>query len=1104
MIEVENNERLQDKEIFHSEKNEKSFDDFDNEAQGLSKDIDDKVLEFEKLQNFVVERCDEDALSDSQIINEQDLDQIKKQFGVSEALERLREEAFVIRDTFKMKILDVRMDMALKSAEQNDGSIYIKDKKFSKFLKKLTSEEVQLYPEVVSAIRKQIVEDLKNQNSNNFYYEKDLTNHYLQRTLEVVSSQPEIIADILGSDEVLEIQEKLFLKVIYSSYKLPSRVLVESIHMNIDSAKNILTKAIERTVHGDKSEYGYIYNIGDKIREFELGDEFRNRVALQKIVSAYKTDYPYPQKNILDQFGFDKSEIEKFVQHNKDILTIEAYDAWINDRGNPNFDNYAESQLQYMGLDLYSLDSLKLVTNLPDSICERICNSENKTLFKAAIKNFEKFQNKSIEELNLYIKIQSDIDDSPSQEIVRIKDQLIEQILSTDTPEKSYELVKNIFVQNNLPVVGKVQRIFDALYPEKIFQSKLSNESSPVLVNATSRRRKQVVFEDLLKVHIESGNRSLKQFLLLIQDSDELVQKLEYESGLTQEEQEKLSYIFNKLKTISDVLHEKQSKNSGVNLVGILKEDYKVLSDQLGVKSGQSMSERVIEMFARPMGYENIESVLSEMERSKNTADMRNREAVKKSLILENGDLVKGIDEKYLDNILQNGSVAKEFLGSDADSDSTPFDTDVELVEDASLLSEEKRFTHQMKLASGYGNVYLVVKDRGQFQRTEKQAQYDRTKYELFSTLNSNHYGIRTGFPITEVDFMITSITDQTALDNLKYSIAQNGFYIPLANDAGELIYSPDQFDQYRKIFAGVNRFEGKNIAYSGSGSESYYSEMQSIRKEKMQDRERMQVLQKEIRSMIMEVLQEKDITFKGEYDDSLVSAEFLDIGSTGRGTNLPGDGDFDFNLKLDAKDWGKVYELSQEIIKKLGPSFREHPIIPDNYNNYQLRFFGTNIFSQKGIDIDIGFVKKSELSAYASHDAIIDKLENIRQVHGEEAYNDVIANILLAKTWLKEGKAYKKGDHGEGGLGGIGIENLVLAHNGNVRDAFLSFRDAALQSDGSIKSFEQFKKEYKVLDAGVNLRYNNHDNFVLNMNSNGYKKMLTVIDLHFPQQENR
>ncbi|MDP2586695.1 MAG: hypothetical protein Q8P32_02895 [Candidatus Komeilibacteria bacterium] len=256
--------------------------------------------------------------------------------------------------------------------------------------------------------------------------------------------------------------------------------------------------------------------------------------------------------------------------------------------------------------------------------------------------------------------------------------------------------------------------------------------------------------------------------------------------------------------------------------------------------------------------------------------------------------------------------------------------------------------------------------------------------------------------------------------------------------------------------------------------------------------------LKTEIRTMVLEVLNQYGVKLKGEYDDSLLGAELLDIGSTGRNTNAVGEGDFDFNLKLDAKDFSLVPQIANEIRQRLGTEMTEAFIAPSDFNNNQLRFFGSNAFSQQGLDIDIGFVKKSDLNVYASHDALADKLNNLLEKRGQKDYDEAIANILLAKKWLKEGGAYKKGNYGDGGLGGVGVENLILAHGGNLKQAFQAFYQATKNSDGSIKSYEEFKGSFKILDAGLNLRYNNHDNFTLNMNEAGYQKMLDVIQNHF------
>lgn len=703
----------------------------------------------------------------------------------------------------------------------------------------------------------------------------------------------------------------------------------------------------------------------------------------------------------------------------------------------------------------------------------------------------ERFLNKTDQQLEIYIKIAQQIAESPSQEMIRVKDQLIEQILMTENPEKTYDIVQNIFIQNNIPLVGKIQRIFDALFPDKALTTHLQGSSSPVLLCASPRLRRHIIFQDLLGIHIESGNRSLKTFLQLFQQAEPMIAKLESQGGLSPTEQQKLTYVFKKLKTLVDVSQRGQWADFGAIDLSSLTQAHQELRQQLGAKPDQSISERVVEMFTRPLGYSKIDEILTEMNRAKQSADQRSRQATLQKFEVKPGDLAKGVDIKYIDNILQNGSVAKEFLGASSASDATPLDTDVELIGD----------NGQMTLAHDYGEIIFIIKNRGQFQSTNRQEpKYDKTKYELFHTgaLGSQHYGIRTGFPCTEIDFMILKTVDSKQRENLFYNIAQNDYYVPVVDEAHQLIFTPEMYDEYRRCFAGLERFDGQDIKFISSQPEPYYSQLQSIIKEKQQDAERLLKLKTEIRTMALEVLMQFDVKLKPEYDDGIIGAELLDIGSTGRDTNAIGEGDFDFNLKLDAKDFDKFAAIAQEIQKRLGGEMSESPVLPSEGNHYQFRFFGTNVFSQKDVDIDIGFVKKSDLNVYASHDAITDKLANVHQKYGEEAYQEVVANILLTKKWLKAGEAYKKGDYGQGGLGGIGVENLILAYSGNIKTAFRAFAEAAKKSDGSRKGLEEFKKDFKLLDAGMDLRSNHHDNFVYNMNEAGYQRMLDVIQEHF------
>ena len=81
--------------------------------------------------------------------------------------------------------------------------------------------------------------------------------------------------------------------------------------------------------------------------------------------------------------------------------------------------------------------------------------------------------------------------------------------------------------------------------------------------------------------------------------------------------------------------------------------------------------------------------------------------------------------------------------------------------------------------------------------------------------------------------------------------------------------------------------------------------------------------------------------------------------------------------------------------------------------------------------------------------------------------------------------------------MGGIGIENWILQNGGSFVQACHSFLDAAVDENGDIVPFEQFKDNYQLWDFGENhfsARKGTylHDNFIeCNMNRNGYEKMV-------------
>ncbi len=726
-------------------------------------------------------------------------------------------------------------------------------------------------------------------------------------------------------------------------------------------------------------------------------------------------------------------------------------------------------------------------------------------VFYDFIAQSERFSNKTPEQLEAYIIISQRIVGSPSQEIIRMKDQLIEQILATDNPAESYRKIEDIFIKNNLPTIGKIYKIFEELYPPKILATRIRNNASPILRHEGNRGKYYIVYQDLLRTHVESANRSLRQYIEVLLDGESILAEAEEKGfdSLDVDKRTELDYFFGKLNTLflNSSLGGNESSPLKDNLS--LQEKYRGLRESLLARSGQTVTNRIGEMFLRPIELESLADVLAEMKKAKTAAHARGlelaRNATDEKLDLREGDLLKGVNDQYISNILQNGSVAKEFLGASADSDSTPLDTDVSMVLEGDL-TDGFRGAVGKSLATSYGDLLFAVRDRGQFQKTTQEGEIDRVpgKLELFSTLGGRHYGIRTGFPSTEIDFMVVKgdlMGDSRRCGKIFYEIAQNGYYIPITDIEGKIIFTPEMYAEYRATFNGLDRYDGEPLEFVllKEGDENF-ERIDEIAKNLDKNAEKVHSLSNNIRNTVEKVLSESGINVKSQYDTSIIGAELLDIGSTGRHTNMPGDFDFDFTLKLDAGDFGRSAEIADRIKKELSIGKDESHQEPGGY--YQLRVMGVTSIAdkklEKPLDIDIGFASKSDLSVFGTHDAIQEKLEWINENIGKDAYQQVIANIILAKEVLKEGHAYKRVEHG--GFGGVGVENWILANSGNMVEAFKSFREAAYEGSSKIP-FEEFKKKYKLLNAGMNIKHLYHDNYIENLKPEGYEAMLDTID---------
>ena len=512
----------------------------------------------------------------------------------------------------------------------------------------------------------------------------------------------------------------------------------------------------------------------------------------------------------------------------------------------------------------------------------------------------------------------------------------------------------------------------------------------------------------------------------------------------------------------------------------------------------------------------------------------------------------RGSGIRYLSYLFQNGSISKEYLGDSSRSDTTPLDTDLSVVLNYS--GGTRTIDHAMRsmLADGYGcGLWTVLRsdeatgeDRFIITRRDKreagQDIYDpdndpdsrhkreaTTKLEAFATGvdGDGHYGIRTGFGMNTVDFFVSDRTTRTGenlggvrarnngdeytlvSDITKLEIALNGFYIPVVDkDSEELIFTPDDYDTMRQQMSGLSHYRTGDYQFAPEdelelpptnverttipSTTTIISELPASMAETGHKHE---VINQAIKQAITNI-PELNLSYKDYLDGDLTEniVEMIDTGSTGRQTNAPGSGDFDYMARLDRSILNnptKKQQITDALLTAFGRENDGSAIVNGNLRLKQVSIDGL----AEPVDIDVTFTQKTNKVQYSTDMALTDRLDNIKN-QSETKYRQVLANIIYAKQFLKASQVYKPRRSPEakgiGGLGGVGIENWVLQHGGSFKQAARDFLAVA----DNCSSFEDFCAHYPVWDYGENhrgIRSKPHDNFVAdNMNQEGYDRM--------------
>lgn len=895
---------------------------------------------------------------------------------------------------------------------------------------------------------------------------------------DVINMQVNLISgikQIFGSDEAFDIM------LLYGKYieKVFEDNKLEQFKFNQNFSKADLLDEMDKAI---------LQNIIDGKMKYDekIPSHFKNNnptLFLGENVSQDIKDKFYNRQFTINDFNDNPKLFDIFDKTNITCGFAENM-SWII----PLFNNYEN-------LKIANYNRMKLILAY-----SRINDTDLQDIFKDYVMEVE--TDIDLEKTEYISKAFARLSETNSIEMFTFRKELARQLLNTEDPLEKLNKVEDVFIKNNIPTVGKIYSCFEILHPDfQGFDFKENSKVSPVLKKVTTRSKKIIVFSDLIKCAFGSNNRSVNAYLKNIDFGSGLYEKIkngqvQFDSLGENEKQElkifskHLATLYNNT-TIAKV-ENKVFKSSGDVLNDIFELSKKISPDGT---LDYNLADRAIRMFCWSTGIDTLDQAKKYIEQKIKTADLRNRNASTKDMILEQGDFIKGIDDiKHLGNILQNGSVSKEYLGSDATSDGTPLDTDISMIMSSEGTINEKI---QKTLAKDYGNIWFVLKNDDRFVNTRtigetEDAKRDMSKIEVFHTgaAGQDHHGIRTGFASSEINYIVMENYNPKA----GLEIAINGFYIPIANKEGKIIFTPKDYDKLREKMSGLSYYGEDSYSFSEN---LVTKETEELAQKIEQSNYEVQVKREKINNIIKKSLEELGLNLKTDIDGDLTEGfvELIDTGSTGRGTNKPGDGDFDFMMRLDKailSNSSKLDKLKQTILKNLG---KENSSEITGAGDFRLK--GVQIDNKTNVDIDITFTKKTDKIAYSTDMALRDRLSTIKKIDPEK-YKYVVANILLAKQVLKEAGAYKpnRGEIPQGGLGGVGIENWILQNGGSFIDAAKSF-----VAEAGRKSFSEFKSTYQIWDFGDNhLAERNeqypHDNFVSkNMSDAGYQRMVQALE---------
>lgn len=725
---------------------------------------------------------------------------------------------------------------------------------------------------------------------------------------------------------------------------------------------------------------------------------------------------------------------------------------------------------------------------------------------------------------------------------------------------KKIDSIENIFLKNNLPPYAKTYLCFRSIYPEfskkyngrELFDFEDKSRMAPSLLDSSmdkifdnkiglyfskpNDKRFVTISNDLFNISLKSNNFELKEYIENLEIGNNLLNKIIMKEVDYNSLNEKEKFQYDMFSSHIDMLYEISNKNKLDKNFNNEKEKLEFIKNEFVGKGKYGLLDSITRYYLYFAGYKTFNQLKNDVFNECNLINEKNIKNVSENFKISQGDLIRCIGNiDCIGSVLNYGNVCKEYLGTftgTSESDTTPLDTDWTYITGDDISNNNYNTISGTPTGFGFGDVFVIIKDVKNNPNIEisrdidgkvRDFKYDPKKYEAFATNTEkggykNHWGIRTGTGTEIIDSIIYNNENLEKIDALKMELAKNNTYIPVYSMEGKLIYSPDEFKEKRNLVSGIKRYDSSEYKVSNDlNLPDLYDEnnnliipgIESIKKMKKQEF-------KEVEQYKVKVFDHLKNWITNNTNSNIVKdnlslelkygeADLIGIGSTARGTNLPNDYDYDYYLRLDKRNLYTYDEKNCLIsnLKNLEKNLNEYLNPSKNIPGKEGRVRGTGINIdglEKTIDIDVTFTQKTNKTTYSTDMALEERLNNIKE-NNSDKYEDVIANIVLAKYVLKKANCYKpdRSDSNQGGIGGVGVENWILQNGGSFKNSCLEFLSAAT-IDGQMVPFNEFKQKYFIWDLGENRENRNEypfDNFINNMNESGYKKMYNALSTY-------